>query len=331
MSTDIAAFDDQPLSRSRQSGSGSLASIWAPQPQPSDTTWPKALDSFSRAVDPELTIKRPDLQHHSSMPGPVTSEDVFGPTLFKEAATSVGAIGDGRKKVTPDFEPHTHVEQLLRTLDLNSPDPYHLGQKPPLNLSLESSPGTPDFSPISISSGLLTPTDLSPTRPFDANSSLKQQLHSPYDMMAAGTRGSAYLTHPSLLFEPGSPTRPSNSPPYLSSHQVNIAAANAVGPNYSIISNASSYPIFKTYSNEQSSPAPLTAPSLPSAQTYTLYHPSQLSSSYKATLLAAPIFNPPRACLGLQLSREQIVPDSLANGMYLSRWSPHTLSSPSLL
>ncbi|KAJ3919929.1 armadillo-type protein [Lentinula edodes] len=263
MSTDTAPSTvfDEALSRSRQSGAGSLASIWAPQPQPLDTTWPKALDSFSRAAESETQLAtRPELQNHS---GPmITREDVFGPSPPKDMP-SVGAIGDGRKKVTPDFEPHTHVEQLLRTLDLNSPDPYHLNQKPPLNLSFETSPGTPDFSPVSISSALLTPTDLSPTRPC-SDINLKQQLQMPYEMMAAGTRGPAFFTHPALLFEPGSPTRLSNSPPYLSS-QASISTANSGSNNYSIISNASSSPIFRTYNHEQSSP---TSPSLGSYPSY---------------------------------------------------------------
>ncbi|KAJ3861614.1 armadillo-type protein [Lentinula novae-zelandiae] len=263
MSTDTAPSSvfDEALSRSRQSGAGSLASIWAPQPQPLDTTWPKALDSFSRAAESETQLAtRPELQNHS---GPmITREDVFGPSPPKDMP-SVGAIGDGRKKVTPDFEPHTHVEQLLRTLDLNSPDPYHLNQKPPLNLSFETSPGTPDFSPVSISSALLTPTDLSPTRPC-SDINLKQQLQMPYEMMAAGTRGPAFFTHPALLFEPGSPTRLSNSPPYLSS-QASISTANSGGNNYPIISNASSSPIFRTYNHEQSSP---TSPSLASYPSY---------------------------------------------------------------
>ncbi|KAJ4477458.1 pumilio-family RNA binding repeat protein [Lentinula aciculospora] len=262
MSTDTAPstlFDDQALSRSRQPGAGSLASIWAPQPQPSDSTWPKALDSFSRVVESETQLAaHTENQHHPSVPGPVvTREDVFGPSPPKDMVF-VGAIGDGRKKVTPDFEPHKHVEQLLRTLDLNSPDPYNLSQKPPLNLSFDTSPGTPDFSPVSISSALLTPTDLSPTRPC-SDVGLKDQLHSSYEMMAAGTRGPAFLAHPSLLFEPGSPTRPSNSPPYLSS-QASISAAHSCSTNYPLISNASSSPIFKTYNNEQSSPTALSAP-----------------------------------------------------------------------
>ncbi len=54
-----------------------------------------------------------------------------------------------------------HVEQLLRTLNLNSPAPYAV-KKPQLNLDLNQN--LSDFSPASVSSGLLTPTDLSPAR-----------------------------------------------------------------------------------------------------------------------------------------------------------------------
>lgn len=94
-----------------------------------------------------------------------------------------------------------HVEQLLRTLNLNSPDP-----KSPLSLSFD---GSSEYSPASVSSVLLTPTDLSPTRTttFDA----KLQLQSPY----GNARTAAYLNHQSsLLFEPASPTHPGHSDPY---------------------------------------------------------------------------------------------------------------------
>ncbi|KAE9398854.1 ARM repeat-containing protein [Gymnopus androsaceus JB14] len=221
----------------------------------------KGFGFFSRVAE---QANRPELHHHSSMSGPVvTREDVFGPVPPKDVAT-VGAIGDGRKKITPDFEPHTHVEQLLRTLDLSSPDPYNLAPK------FETSPGTPDFSPASNSSVLLTP---SPPRPYDLNPNVKQQFHSPYEVFPSGARGPAYLTPSSVLYEPTSPTRPSHSPPYLTSHQANIAAANSGGLNYPIISNASSYPIFKSYNSEQSSTTP-NAHSLPSAPSYALYHSS---------------------------------------------------------
>lgn len=74
---------------------------------------------------------------------------------------------------------YQHVEQLLRTLNLNSPGPY--SQPPPLSLNFETTPSKfsgslDDFSPISAGSGLLTPADLSPARPFDT------KLHSPYEI-----------------------------------------------------------------------------------------------------------------------------------------------------
>ncbi|KAG6825804.1 hypothetical protein H0H92_002386, partial [Tricholoma furcatifolium] len=105
------------------------ASIWAPQPQPSDNSWPKTL---AAAADAQ----------------PVTRKDVFG---------APGAVGDGRPA---DFVDDTHVAQLLRTLNLTSPDP--VPSKPALSLNLDASPLSPDFSPASATSSLLTPTDLSP-------------------------------------------------------------------------------------------------------------------------------------------------------------------------
>jgi pumilio RNA-binding family len=65
-------------------------------------------------------------------------------------------------------------------------------------LNIETSPSSPDFSPASASSALLTPTDLSPARPFDV------KLHSPYDHLAPGH---AYLSQSSLLSENNSPIK----------------------------------------------------------------------------------------------------------------------------
>ncbi|SJL18207.1 uncharacterized protein ARMOST_21785 [Armillaria ostoyae] len=74
--------------------------------------------------------------------------------------------------------------------------------KPALNLSFEAAaPGSPDFPPASVSSALLTPTDLSPTRSFDI-----KQLQSPYEL-ATGPRSGSYIPQTSLLFEPSSRTR----------------------------------------------------------------------------------------------------------------------------
>ena len=99
----------QPPPRSRQS-SGLLGSIWAPQPQPGDTTWPRALDSFSREAE---QFARPDASRGSVGSTPmqhtvVSREDVFGspqPQLQSapKVVREVGAIGDGRKKNSPEF------------------------------------------------------------------------------------------------------------------------------------------------------------------------------------------------------------------------------------
>ena len=93
-------FDSLPSSRT------SAASIWAPQPQPSDTAWTKAIDSFTRANfhGPTANV-RPIPQRSSSFPAPPHGEDVFGPLGHDgQRRRDVGAIGDGRKKMSPTFD-----------------------------------------------------------------------------------------------------------------------------------------------------------------------------------------------------------------------------------
>ncbi|KAF9478901.1 ARM repeat-containing protein [Pholiota conissans] len=193
----INTYDPNPP-RSRQS-SGLLGSIWAPQPQPSDTTWPRTLDSFSRVAEKESepAARNGTLQQHI-----VSREDVFGPPQppqnQRTSGREIGAIGDGRKKNSPDYG-DTHVEQLLRTLNLNSPVPFGQHKPSPLTMNVDNSPNSPDFSPASVSSALLTPTDLSPTgRSFDV------KLHSPYEHAHSGH---PYLSHPSIIFENNSPSK----------------------------------------------------------------------------------------------------------------------------
>lgn len=82
--------NDAPL-RPRQP-LGVAASIWAPQPQPSETTWPKTLDSFSRVAEREFDLR-------TCFEPVVRREDVFGPVVARPK--DVGAIGDGRKKNSP--------------------------------------------------------------------------------------------------------------------------------------------------------------------------------------------------------------------------------------
>ncbi|KAG6830637.1 hypothetical protein H0H87_007472 [Tephrocybe sp. NHM501043] len=261
------------------------SSIWAPQPQPSETTWPKALDSFQREAmwnsdhhhqqhghqhtqNPHFQPHEQNQQNEKQQQSVVRREDVFGPVLQEQQqraqgaqVRAPGAIGDGRKKSpgdshsqlaqVPFVDADSHVEQLLRTLNLNSPAPVapsnanpNLNTKkappPALSLDLSSSssttaspnyvsglaaaidsPSSPDFSPASATSSLMTPTDLSPSsHPHPHAHGPK----SPYDYgfgLGLGVSGAPYLQHPgSLLFEHPSPAgRTQAFESYISSAQ----------------------------------------------------------------------------------------------------------------
>ncbi|KAF7784924.1 hypothetical protein Agabi119p4_1089 [Agaricus bisporus var. burnettii] len=188
----LSLYDSSPP-RSRQAtgNAGLAASIWAPQPQPSESTWPRALDSFSRISDGDMINFNGLNGHQKPLNLPLISrEDVFGSlSSMTPSSKDIGAIGDGRKKNSPEYE-DKHVEQLLRTLNLNSPAPFL--KKPQLNLDVNQN--SPDFSPASVSSALLTPTDLSPARAqFDP----KNMGQSPYD----AAHGLLLVPPSSLLFE----------------------------------------------------------------------------------------------------------------------------------
>ncbi|OCH92970.1 ARM repeat-containing protein [Obba rivulosa] len=166
----------------------SNSSIWAPQPQPYDTAWSKAIDTFTRVND-GIDVQ-PDARRTTSMPPGSGAEDIFGYTGLSRKK-DVGAIGDGRKKGSPPFDP-THVEQLFRTLNLNSPAPYTHSSS--LMRDFPPSPTSPDLSPISTTSALLTPTDLSPAKMFEP------KFQPVYDF------GGVYSGNSSgLLFETGTP------------------------------------------------------------------------------------------------------------------------------
>ncbi|OJT09567.1 Meiotic coiled-coil protein 2 [Trametes pubescens] len=157
----VPLFDPLPSSRS------SASSIWAPQPQPSDVAWSKAIDSFTRVNfgGGAPGALRPDSHRSSSFPAPNAGEDVFGPIgLDGQRRQCVGAIGDGRKRTSPAYD-ELRVEQLLRSLNLNSPAPAAHGNR--FKNDYSHSPTSPDLSPISTTSALLTPTDLSPAKTFD--------------------------------------------------------------------------------------------------------------------------------------------------------------------
>lgn len=95
----LSLFDSSPP-RSRQPGPGLNASIWAPQAQPLEQAWPRALDSFSRTVQGEGTDFQRSMSHQKLANMPlITREDVFGSLDTTSHSTKdIGAIGDGRKK-----------------------------------------------------------------------------------------------------------------------------------------------------------------------------------------------------------------------------------------
>lgn len=67
-------------------------------------TWPRTLDSFSRVAEKEKEqVDRPDIANHG-LQSFISREDVFGlPQPSQVVSKEVGAIGDGRKKNSPDF------------------------------------------------------------------------------------------------------------------------------------------------------------------------------------------------------------------------------------
>ncbi|KAG2342064.1 ARM repeat-containing protein [Suillus weaverae] len=216
------------------------ASIWAPQPQLLDSTWPKAIDSFSRDAERELqrSGRVPNGQNFF-VPGN-GGEDVFGPVglVGMPRKRDIGAIGDGRKKQSPDFD-DSHVEQLLRALNLNSPALYaQQPSRPQISDSKNVSTGSPDFSPSSTVSALLTPTDLSP-----AKTSFDLKINPPNELAPSHST----LSPSSLLFDHGSPLRAHD----FMSHNVHQRFSSVPSSN---LLPPSPLPYFEQ-SSENSSPA----------------------------------------------------------------------------
>jgi len=83
---------------------GLLSSIWAPQPHPTEASWQQAITSFSQSAEEEKVRSKPDDRRGPTFGRPDRDEDVFGPVDFFQAdhKKNVGAIGDGRKKTSPD-------------------------------------------------------------------------------------------------------------------------------------------------------------------------------------------------------------------------------------
>lgn len=216
------------------------ASIWAPQPQPNES-WPRTIASFSRAAEDDKQKSRPGFIRISSIPCADASPDAFGPVGFIGSChkKDIGAIGDGRRKNSSDMEhivshyhfpgselcsprDSQHVEQLLRTLNLNSPAPF--SQPPPLTVHANNSP---DLSPSSATSALLTPTDLSPAKGID----LKLNNYE-YHSSAPSPQG--------LMLDPGPPHRAGEI--YPSHHSHPVQPANAFQQT------ATTFPFFEPFS-----------------------------------------------------------------------------------
>ena len=91
--------DDYNPPRSRTTA----ASIWAPQPQQVDSTWPNAIESFSQ--DAEKAAFRPQRGFRGFNPS-FGNEDVFGPLglVGPPRKRDIGAIGDGRKMQSPELD-----------------------------------------------------------------------------------------------------------------------------------------------------------------------------------------------------------------------------------
>lgn len=90
------------------------SSIWAPQPQPTEVSWQQAITSFSQSAEEEKVRARPDDRRGPTFAAPNKGEDVFGPIDFfrTDHKKDVGAIGDGRKKASPDLV--ENVKRLIR-------------------------------------------------------------------------------------------------------------------------------------------------------------------------------------------------------------------------
>jgi len=83
---------------------GLSSSIWAPQPHPTEASWQQAITSFSQNAEEEKGRSKPDDRRGLTLGRPERGEDVFGPGDFFQAdhKKNIGAIGDGRKKTSPD-------------------------------------------------------------------------------------------------------------------------------------------------------------------------------------------------------------------------------------
>lgn len=138
----------------------------------------------------------------------------------------------------------------MRALNLNSP--ALCPQQPARTLTSETAnlSGSPDVSPSSTTSALLTPTDLSP-----AKTSFDLKVTPPYEVQSVPSN----VSPSSLLFDSGSPLKPRD---FLS--VVNLPQSRFLEPPVSCTLPSGGFPFFDQYL-ESTSPALATQPLYDSA------------------------------------------------------------------
>ena len=100
---------------------GLSSSIWAPQPHPTEASWQKAITSFSQSAEDKPRM-RPDDKRGPTFAAPNRNMDVFGPIDFLSADNKkdVGAIGDGRKRASPDTVNNVNSIFCIMFVDVGS-------------------------------------------------------------------------------------------------------------------------------------------------------------------------------------------------------------------
>ncbi|KAH8825763.1 armadillo-type protein [Flagelloscypha sp. PMI_526] len=231
-----------------QQGLGLANSIWAPQP--SESHWPKAIDSLTRQAESQPLISRED--------------------AFSLRPRDVGAIGDGRaKKFSSGFD-DSHVDQLLRTLNINSPPGVTSYSKYAALEQQPYSPNVSDFSPASASSALLTPSDLSPAIPGRSFAGDFLKYHGAFDPLAP--LPASQLPTSDALYHAQQPSFYHNHQQHQHhSHQPLASSA----PPPPIQSTAGGYPFYEPFIEQTSPVAPSHLPFSSSPTTPGKHHHPQ--------------------------------------------------------
>ncbi|KAF7341853.1 ARM repeat-containing protein [Mycena sanguinolenta] len=224
-------------------------SIWAPQPQANEAAWPRALEAFSRAAVPEAFSR-------AAVPATITRArediDVFGPLA------ALGVVGDRRGvnvslgasrtgSASPDIKADIHVEQLLRTLNLNSPEPMP-APATPTTPAARSSPGSASGSARSVHSVRSGGSAHS----IHSNTSSGKPKPTPLtlDFSFASSNSGASATSASASASFNADTSSSNTSNTTSSSNLSsassLAAASSLAQNLSSTSEGDSLPSLPT-------------------------------------------------------------------------------------